>query len=343
MKLVGESLVVSKDEEKLASIELAHLEGLVAVGRVAVTSPALAAMLEAGVPLAMLSRSGKLRGRLVPPAASSVDARLGQFAVLSCDALRLAAARKVVRRKIEAMHVAAGRWLSNQPDASLRSLREQLQRHAAAADGASNLDSLLGVEGAASRAYWGGFALMNASELPFGGRLSRPPGDPVNAMLSFGYALLANETTSALDLLGLDPAIGFYHVPQAGRPALALDLMEPLRHAVVDRAVLKAINLKRVNASHFESVDDGAAWKFTREGVRTFIELYEEAMLGEADGTLLEGPAPAAGAGTARPSCRDAMRRRCERLMPWFRSVAITKPAWRAWFDQTQAEAKVAA
>jgi CRISPR-associated protein Cas1 len=332
VKLRGESLIVEADDREVAAIELTHLEGLVAVGRVAITSPALHALLERVIPVAMMTASGRLRGRLVPSAAASVDARLGQFAVLACEALRLAAARRVVRRKLEAMDACIGRWLSNHPDARLRATRSQLQRHAESVQAASTPEGLLGVEGSAARLYWSGFALMNGSDLPFGGRLSRPPGDAVNAMLSLGYTLLANEIAGVLDAAGLDPCIGYYHVPKPGRPSLALDVMEPFRHAVIDRAVLAAINLRRFRPADFsppEKTETG--WRLSAEALKRFLEVYEEAMLTKAEASMLDAPDGSPPPRQAAVSCRDAMRRKCERLSTWFREAARSDPVVGRW------------
>ena len=110
----------------------------------------------------------------------------------------------------------------------------------------------------------------------FDGRNRRPPRDPVNALLSLGYSLLAKDLTITAAGVGLDPYLGFYHQPRFGRPALALDLMEPFRALIVDSAVLSAINQRMVTERHFQSAGDAVA--LTAEGRKAFFGAYEQRM-----------------------------------------------------------------
>ncbi len=141
------------------------------------------------------------------------------------------------------------------------------------AETAGSLAELLGIEGNAARLYFGDLAGMmkpedveGAEPLPFemDGRNRRPPRDPVNAMLSLGYSLLAKDLTVACYAVGFDPYVGFYHQPRFGRPALALDLMEPFRSLIVDSAVLTAVNTSMVTARDF--VRAGGVLAAAREG-----------------------------------------------------------------------------
>src|SRR6202050_921944 len=136
------------------------------------------------------------------------------------------------------------------------------------AEGAGSLEELLGIEGNAARMYFGEFAGMmkpdeeaGTNPLPFemDGRNRRPPRDPVNAMLSLGYSLLAKDLTVACYAVGFDPYVGFYHQPRFGRPALALDLMEPFRPLIVDSAVLTGINTGMVTEREFVRVGGSVA------------------------------------------------------------------------------------
>src|ERR1700677_2888321 len=133
------------------------------------------------------------------------------------------------------------------PAVALAGLKEMAER----AESAGSLEELLGFEGNAARLYFGEFAGMikvgedgegEAPTFDFAGRNRRPPRDPVNALLSLGYSVLAKDLTVACYAVGFDPYVGFYHQPRFGRPALALDLMEPFRALIVDSAVLTAVN-----------------------------------------------------------------------------------------------------
>jgi CRISPR-associated protein Cas1 len=136
----------------------------------------------------------------------------------------------------------------------------------------------LGIEGSIARCYFAQFAAMLKprdfdAKWDFDARNRRPPKDPVNAMLSFAYALLAKECTVALLSEGLDPYWGLYHRPRHGRPALALDLMEPFRPVVADSAVITAINTGMVRAADFVTAASGCAMKDSAR--KAFLRAYE--------------------------------------------------------------------
>ena len=142
------------------------------------------------------------------------------------------------------------------------------------------MDSLLGLEGAAARAYFRGFAPLlrsdGAGTFDFEQRNRRPPRDPVNAMLSFGYAVLTKDVTIAAAGVGLDPLLGFYHQPHFGRPSLALDLMEEFRPLVVDSVVLSLVNTKTLTQNDFFVHPTGCS--LGEQGRRAFLLAYERRM-----------------------------------------------------------------
>lgn len=151
---------------------------------------------------------------------------------------------------------------------------------------AESADELLGYEGAAARAYFGSFAGMikrdeedgeaQLATFEFTSRNRRPPRDAVNALLSLGYSLLAKDFTVTCYAVGFDPMVGFFHQPRHGRPALALDLMEPLRPLITDSAVLTAINTRMLSPRHI--VRAGKAVSLTPDGRKAFFRAYEMRM-----------------------------------------------------------------
>jgi len=165
------------------------------------------------------------------------------------------------------------------PAASLREMKEMALR----ADSAASPEELLGIEGNAARLYFGAFdGMLKAGDqaespagfrLDFEGRNRRPPRDPVNALLSLGYSILTKDLTIACYAVGFDPMMGFYHQPRFGRPALALDLMEPFRPLIVDSAVINAINTRMVTATDF--IRSGDAVVLTPAGRKSFYHAYE--------------------------------------------------------------------
>jgi CRISPR-associated protein Cas1 len=156
----------------------------------------------------------------------------------------------------------------------------ELKQLARKAMEASSIESLLGVEGAAARTYFGAFGAMIkhtlAEKFELDGRNRRPPRDPVNALLSFAYALLAKDVALAVTASGLDPLLGFYHQPRFGRPALALDLMEEFRPIIADSVVIGALNTAVVSERDFMRVPGACA--LTVDGRKKFILAYERRM-----------------------------------------------------------------
>ena len=138
----------------------------------------------------------------------------------------------------------------------------------------SALGTLNGLEGAGGAAFFKGFRLLLRQELGFDGRHRRPPTDPVNALLSFGYTLLMNHVLSAVQIAGFDPYIGYLHSEGYGKPALALDLMEEMRTPIVDSVVLTVVNKQILTAKHFE--DTLGVHQLTASGRKAFLEQFEQ-------------------------------------------------------------------
>ncbi len=188
------------------------------------------------------------------------------------DACRLAQA--IVIAKGTNQRTMLRRNVSPSPVAALADMADLIRR----VDEAVSAEQLLGFEGNLAARYYANFAAMLSprdfdSTWDFKNRNRRPPKDPVNAMLSFGYALLAKEVTVAAMAEGLDPWWGFYHKPRHGRPSLALDLMEEFRPLVVDSAVITAINTGMVTAKDFTV--SAAGCLLTDAGRKGLIRAYE--------------------------------------------------------------------
>lgn len=146
------------------------------------------------------------------------------------------------------------------------------------AEAAATLFELLGVEGEAASAYWAAFpCLLTAEGVSFPGRRKRPPPDPVNAVLSFGYTLLTDILLSALEARGFDPWVGFLHSESYGHPCLALDLVELFRAPVVDRLAVRLFNLGILKPADFHPSQEGGV-RMTPDALRTFFRHWEQAI-----------------------------------------------------------------
>ncbi len=274
----GERLVVEKDKQELLEVELRRLNTVIMLESVHVTTPALVLMLSFGVEFALITADGYLLGQLTPPLARNIAIRKAQFRKETDQAWALDQARQIVAAKIHNSREVLIRhmWDRGAAGGRLKGPIDALERREQQARDAVTLPELVGHEGAAAARYWGCFGtLLRNQELGFQGRNKRPPPDPVNATLSYGYTLLTNAFRSLLDGLGFDPFLGFLHQEAYGRPSLALDLVEPFRAPVVDRLALRLFNLGVLQSSDF-TAEPGKGRRFSRPGLRKFFTHWDE-------------------------------------------------------------------
>jgi len=212
----------------------------------------------------------------------NVELRRRQFALAADPTRCLVMARRFVMAKVRNCRTIVRR----NADALTPGVADRLRELAASTDEVMAIESLLGVEGTAARLYFGEYGKLvrppgkdganTQMAFDFDGRNRRPPRDPVNALLSLGYALLTKDLTIKLLAVGFDPYMGFYHQPRYGRPALALDVMEEFRPLVVDSAVLTAINTGVVQPTDF--IRRAGAVALTSAGRARFLGAYERRM-----------------------------------------------------------------
>lgn len=252
LALDGENLVVYDEKKELGRLPLHNLDGIVSFGYRG-TSPALmGACAERNISLCYLTPQGKFLARVTGKVQGNVLLREQQYKSSKDDEISLTIAKNCIMGKVY-----NARWVLERAirdhgmqidvegvkKASLH-LKESLQY----IQNAESKDQLRGYEGEAASIYFGVFnelILQQKKEFNFQGRNKRPPKDNVNAMLSFVYTLLTNQITSALEVVGLDPYVGYLHTDRPGRVSLALDLIEELRSVYADRFVLSLINKKK--------------------------------------------------------------------------------------------------
>jgi CRISP-associated protein Cas1 len=276
VSLSGHRLVIESPEGGVHA-RLMNTSQVAVFGNVQITTQALRALLERGIPVSFHTSGGWLLGRTVAHDSNNVALRLAQYRRASDPIFCLAIACRIVTSKIKNSRTMLRRN-HDQPDAVLLGQLKQLARKAAEA---TSLETLLGIEGAAARVYFQAFTGMLKSIDGVGtfdmeSRNRRPPRDPINALLSFVYALLTRELANTVGGVGLDPLLGFYHQPRFGRPALALDLMEEMRPIVADSVVIAAVNTGVVGSDDF--VRTSVACNLTASGRRKLIDAYERRM-----------------------------------------------------------------
>lgn len=285
----GETVVVRVERSDRLRVPIHQLDGIVCFGQVSASPFLLGLCGERGVSVSFLSERGRFLARVQGPAKGNVLLRREQYR--RADNLESAA-------DLASGFLAAK--LANCRHVLLRSAREaredqhRLPLAAGARDLAwrlealrrpQSLDSLRGLEGEAANTYFGVFDhLVSAqkAEFFFHQRSRRPPRDNLNALLSFLYSLLAHDVASALEGVGLDPAVGFLHRDRPGRPSLALDLMEEFRPVLADRLALSLVNRQQVHAKGFRVTESGAVMMDddTRKTVITTYQKRKQEELG---------------------------------------------------------------
>ncbi len=270
----GESLVIGQKGEELARARLKDVSQLVLCGNVSVSAQTIHLLCEAGVPIVHLSRGNWFYGITSGIHLRNAYNRAAQYSAAEDATKQVQLARSVVAAKGANQRTLLRRNATPRPARALDDMGRLLH----SLDGAESRETILGLEGSIAASYFAEFgAMLGSGELgttwEFSTRNRRPPRDPVNALLSFGYALLSKECTVALLAEGLDPWWGLFHQPRHGRPALALDLMEEFRPLVVDSAVVTAINTRMVAESDFVRSQASCAMK--PAGRKAFIRAYE--------------------------------------------------------------------
>ncbi len=264
----GETVKVRIDGATRLRVPIHTLAGIVCFGNVGCSPFLLGLCGRRNVAVSFLSERGRFLARVTGATSGNVLLRREQYRCSDDPQAAAEIARAIVAAKVassRALLVRAARESAGtstdaaqlpEAIARSRSLLIELER-------LTTLDSIRGIEGAAAQAYFGVFdhlILHQKRGFGFSGRSRRPPGDPVNALLSFIYTLLRHDVGAALECVGLDPGVGFLHRDRPGRPSLALDLMEEFRAFVADRLALSLINRKQVKAKGFETGESGGCW-----------------------------------------------------------------------------------
>ncbi len=290
LKKDGDRLVIEENREVIAEARFLDVSQVVLFGHAGISTPALQECFRREIPVTYLSYGGWFIGHTVGTGHRNVTTRTLQYQA-SFDAQKcLKLSRKLVAGKIHNCRTLIRRNWKAANDAEegrapadlLQALRGDIRQ----ATRAASIEALLGVEGNAARRYFGSFLGMiapgsrpEAGGFDFESRNRRPPKDPLNAMLSFAYAMLTREWTVTLSAVGLDPYRGFFHQPRHGRPALSLDMMEPFRPLVADSAVLMAINNGEVKRDDF--VFSAAGCNLKPSGRKRFIAAFERRLAQE--------------------------------------------------------------
>lgn len=278
----GQNVVVSVNQEEKFRIPIINLEGIVTFGYIGASPGLMRLCADNGVSLAFLSPNGRYIGRFQGPVHGNVLLRKTQYnnaidEVQSLHYSRLFIAGKIQNYKAILQRFERDNGDNPEVEAAVRVLESEKKMVLSA----HSPSQLIGFEGDAANSYFGVFPhliLHQKEDFSFHGRNRHPPKDKVNAMLSFVYTLLANETAAALETVGLDPYVGFLHKLRPGRQSLALDLMEEMRAYLGDRLVLSLINRKQLSRKDF-IVQGEESVLMTDEGRKVLLSAWQKRKL----------------------------------------------------------------
>ncbi|ARR13839.1 type I-C CRISPR-associated endonuclease Cas1c [Xanthomonas citri] len=279
----GANVVLNVERQERTRLPVHMLESIVCIGRVGVSPQLLGFCAEQGISICYLTAQGRFLARVEGPVSGNVLLRREQYRC-SDDPVRCAAiVRHMLAGKIHNQRAVLARGWRDHGDRmidipafqhALKRLKRIPQRLLIE----TSVDVLRGLEGEAAQSYFGVFGQLVRTEsllLRFGGRNRRPPRDAFNALLSFLYTLLTHDCRSALETVGLDPAVGFLHRDRPGRPSLALDLAEEFRPLLGERLALSLINRRQLNQRDFQVFDNGAVL-LKDDARKTVLIAYQE-------------------------------------------------------------------
>ncbi len=278
VKKAGETLEILVEDKLVKKARLPEVSQVVLMGNVYLTTPALCELMRREIPITWHSFGGWFLGHTIGTGHKNVELRTAQFKASFDEQVCLTLSKGFVRAKIQNCRIMMRRnWkLKDKPARLYRAFHQDANR----SDRVSSITELLGVEGNAAARYFGEFQNLIKREkdtdqfiFEFEKRNRRPPADPVNALLSYAYSLLTRTWTVTLTAVGFDAYRGFFHQPRYGRPALALDMMEPFRPLVADSTVLMAINNGEVRPGDFISA--AGSFNLTPAGRKRFIGTFE--------------------------------------------------------------------
>ncbi len=277
-------------------VPLIKVDDVVVMGEVTLTASALHLLLDRDIEITFLSHYGQFKGRLSPSFSKNALLRLAQYRAHQDMSKRCELARRFVIGKLSNQRTMLQRYQRRQSDTEMSQAIDQIgdliHKLATLPTNATGtgqplvsgdnrvestpLEAILGMEGAGSAAYFACFGklITDQEQWPFAQRIKRPPTDPVNSLLSFGYSLLTSKVASAVQLVGFDHYVGYLHSSVYGRPALALDVMEEFRPIVVDSIVLTMLNKRMLTPDDFE-VELGA-YRLKDERRKVFFTQFEE-------------------------------------------------------------------
>ena len=272
-------LKVTKDDEEITTIPLIKVEQVHIFGNVSVTTPALTWLMSENIDVIFSNQHGKYRGRIIGETGGQSQLRRWQYRRVDNTIFAANTARVIVKAKLHNSRTLLMRYRRRN---NLPQLTDPIDRLAGLidrADRSQTVNSLRGVEGIGAAVYFEAYRqLIQNPDFQFNKRTRRPPTDPTNVLLSFGYTLLVHQLHSAVEAVGLDPFLGTLHTDAYNRPSMALDLAEEFRSIIVDSIVLRCINARLITADNFSRQPENPDRPILLDdaGRNTFLREFEQ-------------------------------------------------------------------
>ncbi|MBF0542651.1 MAG: type I-C CRISPR-associated endonuclease Cas1 [Nitrospirae bacterium] len=278
----GETVVVKFEDKVLVKIPIHTLGSIVCFGRVSHSPSVLGLCAENGVAISFLTEYGRFIAKLQGPVSGNVLLRKAQYRLSDDVNSSILVAKGVLTGKISNSRTVLKRMLRDHPEKSgsdvIEAAADKLTSSLRRLQSAASLDEIRGIEGDSAHNYFTVFDNLITSqkgEFRFKGRSRRPSMDNVNCLLSFLYTMVMHDIRSGLEIVGLDPAVGFLHRDRPGRPGLALDILEEFRPMLADRLTLTMINLSQVQGKGFKKDASGAVL-MDEETRKTVLTTYQK-------------------------------------------------------------------
>lgn len=261
----SETVVIEHEQQKILQVPIHMISSIICFGNVLCSPALLGFCSERSVSISFLTEYGRFLASVHGPISGNVLLRRNQYRMADNEESCRSISANIVTAKCANCRLIMHRAIRDHSEKidtlSVKMASSSIERLIGQIDSAPNTDSIRGIEGMAAAEYFSIFNHMIVEQKDsflFNVRNRRPPLDPVNALLSFIYTLLVHDIRSALESVGLDPAVGFLHKDRPGRPSLALDIMEEFRSVIADRLVLSLINRRQVNIKGFSRASSGA-------------------------------------------------------------------------------------
>ncbi len=286
----GDIFTITKEGKVLEKIPAIKVEQVVIFGNVNLTTPVIHYFLQQGIDCVFCSSYGKFHGRLISTESKFGLLRQRQMELILQPEKKLAMAKAFVQGKLHNQRTLLLRYRRELDIPQLDKTIAELDKAGEKLGSCTDLAELRGIEGTASASYYQAFKNVLKQDLGFATRVRRPPTDPVNSLLSFGYTLLVYAVQVAVSTVGLDPFLGFLHSAEPSRPSLVLDLMEEFRPIIVDSLVLWLINSKVMTEQDFRRPEEeGKMVILTEDAIKKFIHHYEQRLQSQVYHTRAQG------------------------------------------------------